>query len=235
MARRGRDRAERLVRLDPQVAEGPAGRILGGLLQEPVRAAAAQPGQHDPARPVLVHHLAGVQDVGPAVVDAVREQQQGGREPVAADVRALPYRRPFPPGQRRRHQPAPARAALVVAPVRAHRDHGLGRRRTRLAVHRGQVLVRAGRFAPADRLMPGGAVHPGPPPAQPAVQPGPAGTADGDQPEAFGRGALLDLDPQGPVQHRRTAERVRAPRAGDLEQQPAPAVGRGARHGLARF
>lgn len=46
-------RLDRLVGIDAQVAERPAGRVLGGLLQEAERAAAAQSGQDDPACPVL--------------------------------------------------------------------------------------------------------------------------------------------------------------------------------------
>ena len=67
--------------------------------------------------------------VEPPVVEAVRQHQHVGREPVAADVRDLPGQVGVRGGQRRGDRAAALGAAGVVPAVRAHGEHRVGVRR----------------------------------------------------------------------------------------------------------
>ena len=113
-----RDQRERRDASAPELA---AQVHLGGLHRERVRRAAAQVVEVEPPVEVCRGEPRGVRRLEPSVVEAVREHQHVGREPVAADVGDLPGL------LGRRLRPAPRRAAGRAR--RSRRRAGRGCRR----------------------------------------------------------------------------------------------------------
>src|ERR671910_1597953 len=109
--------------------------------------------ERDPAGQILVDQSGNVVAFNPAVVDAVRETDGVAREPVAADVGALPGGlRTELLAERLEQRPAGAGTAWIVLPVRAgekKRLVDLGRRLPRVDV--AQILV-VGDLEPGEAL-----------------------------------------------------------------------------------
>ena len=190
----GTCRVHGLVRVDAQVPERSAGRVLSRLLQERERAAAAQSREDHAPGPVFIDHLPRVEGVRAPIVDAVREHQRGRREAVTSDVGAFPDRIRVPFGEQSGHRASPCRAALVVPTVRAHRDEDVARGRSRLLKGSGQVARRIARLTPFDAFAARRAVDTSPSPARPAgsvTEPRSAGAPDGGQPHPFRGGPAL--------------------------------------------
>ena len=117
--------------------------VFGGLDVLGLAGPAAVPVKGDLAPPVGGDRGVGRGSSDRPVVEAVREDHQVGREPVAADVRSFPHLPAMFLGEAAGERAAEARAADVPAPVRADEQQGPGDRR---AEGRGAALGQARQF-----------------------------------------------------------------------------------------
>ena len=146
-------------RVDVARATGPEPLVNGhrrGLRDGGQHARPAQARRSHGAGEVAVEDVDRVRVVQAAVVGAVRQHDDARREPVAADVAALPHPVAMTFGQRRGDGTAANRAAGVVASVRADEQHRLvGPSRAGLRrAHRGRRAGRRRRSSVPQRIRP---------------------------------------------------------------------------------
>ena len=216
--------------VEAEQAELSPGRVLGRLRRDRHAGPAAQPGEGDLATLVCRDDLGAVAGYL-AVVEAVRQHEHVGGEPVAAEMAALPDVCRAGRRERPRERPAAQRAAGVVATVRAHEVRRAGGGLADGAVPRGGQQVGVGGAGRPPQALPArAAVGVGPPPAgvgEPVTR-----TADQQQPHVLGARPL--------GQQRRNLgveaglrQRLATPRAGLLDQHPALGRRRGRHRGVA--